>query len=301
MSAAPDARSPGAPVAAVAGAPGGFRDVLRGVLRDRNGRIGMVVTGVMTLVAVAAVLGLAPHDPLAQQPAQQLVGPSGSHWFGTDQFGRDIASRTFAGVAASLRVALLSVGLAALVGTVAGVVSGYLGGAWDQLVGRLTDVLFAFPAVLLALAVIAALGRGWFNTAIAIAIVYIPIFVRVARGPTLSVRELEYIAACRVVGFSGPRILFRHVLPNVSAPVVVQVALALSWAILTEAGLSFLGLGTQPPEPSLGLMVSEARNLTTTAWWTMVFPSLAVIVAVVGLNLLGDGLRSALDPKEERR
>ena len=191
--------------------------------------------------------------------------------------------------------------LAAVIGTVAGVTSGYLGGFWDQVVGRFTDVLFAFPAILLALSIIAALGRGWLNTAIAIAIVYIPIFVRVARGPTLAVRELEYVAACRVVGFSGRRILFRHVLPNVSAPVVVQVALALSWAILTEAGLSFLGLGTQPPESSLGLMVSDARNLVTTAWWTMAFPALAIVIAVIGLNLLGDGLRSALDPKEDRR
>jgi peptide/nickel transport system permease protein len=275
--------------------------VLRGVVRDRNGRIGLIITGVLVVTALAAAFGLTPQNPLTQHPEHLLEGPSGTYWFGTDQFGRDIASRTFAGVAASLRVALLSVALATVIGTIAGVASGYLGGFWDQVVGRLTDVLFAFPAVLLALAIIAALGRGWFNTAIAIAIVYIPIFVRVSRGPTLSVRELEFVAACRVLGFSGRRILFRHVLPNVSAPVVVQVALALSWAILTEAGLSFLGLGTQPPDPSLGLMVSEARNLATTAWWTMVFPSVAVVLAVIGLNLLGDGLRSALDPKEDRR
>ncbi len=291
-----------APVDVTAGgAPGGLRHVVRGVWRDRNGRVGLAVTGALGLVAVAAIVGLTPYDPIAQNPADQLVGPSGEHWFGTDQFGRDVASRTFSGIAASLRVAVLAVALAATIGTVAGVASGYLGGFWDQLVGRLTDVLFAFPAILLALSIIAALGRGWLNTAIAIAIVYIPIFVRVARGPTLAVRELEYVAACRVVGFSGRRILFRHVLPNVSAPIVVQVALALSWAILTEAGLSFLGLGTQPPASSLGLMVSDARNLVTTAWWTMAAPALAVVILVIGLNLLGDGLRSALDPREEHR
>ena len=302
MSVSPAARTPAqASDVEPARTPGGLRDVLHGVARDRNGRIGLAITGVLVLMALTATFGLTPHSPLAQHPDSLLESPSGTYWFGTDQFGRDIASRTFAGIAASLRVALLSVALAAVIGTVAGVASGYVGGFWDQVVGRLTDVLFAFPAVLLALAIIAALGRGWFNTAIAIAIVYIPIFVRVARGPTLSVRELEYVSACRVLGFSGPRILLRHVLPNVSAPIVVQVALALSWAILTEAGLSFLGLGTQPPDPSLGLMVSEARNLVTTAWWTMVFPSLAVVLAVIGLNLLGDGLRSALDPKEERR
>ena len=287
--------------AAPAVAPGGVRTVLRGVWRDRNGRIGLIVTGVLVLLAAAAVLGLTPHDPLDQHPDDPLQGPSATYWFGTDQFGRDVAARTFAGIAASLRVALLSVAIAAVIGSIAGVVSGYLGGAWDQVVGRLTDVLFAFPATLLALAVIAALGRGWLNTAIAIAIVYIPIFVRVARGPALAVREQEYIAACRTLGFSTRRILFRHVLPNVSAPIVVQVTLALSWAILTEASLSFLGLGTQPPDPSLGLMVSEARNLVTTAWWTMSFPSLAIVIAVIGLNLLGDGLRTALDPKEVRR
>jgi peptide/nickel transport system permease protein len=282
-------------------APGGLRTVVRGVWRDRNGRIGVVVTGLLVLLAATAVLGLTPQDPMAQHPDDQLQGPSATYWFGTDQFGRDVAARTFAGIAASLRVAVLAVAIASLVGSVAGVVAGYLGGVWDQVIGRLTDVLFAFPAVLLALAIIAGLGRGWLNTVIAIAIVYVPIFVRVARGPTLSVRSLDHIAACRVLGFSGRRTVFRHVLPNVSGPIVVQVALALSWAILTEAGLSFLGLGTQPPDPSLGLMVSEARNLVTTAWWTMTFPALAVVVTVIALNLLGDGLNSALNPKGEGR
>ncbi len=299
-----DSPLPGAPgVAHIEGAttPGGLRDFGRRVWQDRNGRIGLVVFVSLCLLALLAVVGATPHDPLAQHPDDQLQSPSWTYWFGTDQFGRDVASRTFAGIASSLRVALLAVGVAAVVGTVVGVASGYAGGIWDQVMGRLTDVFFAFPATLLALSMIAALGRGWYNTAIAIAIVYFPIFVRVARGPTLSVRELEYVAACRVVGFSGRRILFRHVLPNVSAPVVVQVTLALSWAILTEAGLSFLGLGTQPPDPSLGLMVSDARNLITTAWWTMVFPSLAIVAAVISLNLLGDGMRSALDPKETRR
>jgi len=269
-------------------------------MHDRNGRIGLVVIALLGLVAVLAAVGLTPHGPLAQHPADALDGPSPTYWFGTDQFGRDVASRTFTGVAASLRVAFVAVGLAAVLGTVTGVAAGYAGGVLDHIVGRVTDVFFAFPATLLALAVIAALGRGWLNTAVAIAIVYFPIFVRVARGPTLSVREMDYVAACRVLGYSRLRILLRHVLPNVSAPVVVQVALALSWAILTEAGLSFLGLGTQPPEPSLGLMVSEARNLVTSAWWAMAFPAVAIVVAVIALNLLGDGLRAALDPKAAR-
>ena len=270
----------------------------RRIWRDRNGRLGLLFTGFLLLVAGVAALGLTPYDPIAQHPADRLTGPSPAYWFGTDQFGRDIASRVFAGIGSSLRVALLSVGIAAVLGTLAGVASGFAGGIWDQLTGRLSDVLFAFPATLLALAVIAALGRGWVNTAIAIAIVYVPIFVRVARGPTLSVREADYVKAGRVLGFSPGRILFRHVLPNVAAPVVVQVALALSWAIMTESALSFLGLGTQPPDASLGVMVSDARTLVTTAWWTLTLPAAAIVVAVLALNLLGDGLRSALDPTD---
>ncbi|MEQ4209286.1 ABC transporter permease [Actinopolymorpha sp. B17G11] len=274
---------------------------LRQVWLDRNGRIGLVVTGLLLVVALAAALRVTPYDPIAQHPVDRLTGPSPAYWFGTDQFGRDIASRVFAGIGSSLRVAVLSVGLAGLLGSVAGVASGYAGGVWDQVAGRVSDVLFAFPATLLALAVIAALGRGWFNTAIAVAVVFLPIFVRVARGPTLAVREADFVRAGRVLGFSTGRIVFRHVLPNVSAPIVVQVALALSWAIMTESALSFLGLGTQPPDPSLGAMVSESRTLVTSAWWVLAFPAAAIVVAVLALNLLGDGLRSALDPKEQSR
>ncbi|MGH3487977.1 MAG: ABC transporter permease [Actinopolymorphaceae bacterium] len=266
-------------------------------MRDPNGRVGLLVTAVLLVVALAAALHVTPYDPIAQHPADRLTDPSTAYWFGTDQFGRDIASRVFAGIGSSLRVAVLSVGLAGLLGSLAGVASGYAGGVWDQVAGRVSDVLFAFPATLLALAVIAALGRGWFNTAIAVAVVFLPIFVRVARGPTLAVREADYVRAGRVLGFSFVRIVFRHVLPNVSAPIVVQLALALSWAIMTESALSFLGLGTQPPDPSLGAMVSESRTLVTSAWWVFAFPAAAIVVAVLGLNLLGDGLRSALDPK----
>jgi peptide/nickel transport system permease protein len=149
--------------------------------------------------------------------------------------------------------------------------------------------------------VLAALGRGWVNTVIAVAIVYIPIFVRVARGPVLTVRELEFVKAGRVLGFGSGRLLFRHVLPNITAPLIVQIALALSWAILTESSLSFLGLGTQPPDPSLGLMVSDARTLVTRGWWLMAAPATAIVLAVVGLNLLGDGLRDVLDPTRSTR
>ena len=270
---------------------------LRAMVAERNGKIGAVLLGLVVLLSLVAIVHLTPYNPVDQHPSDQLTGPSGGYWFGTDQFGRDIFSRTLAGLATSMRVAVLAVALASVLGSVIGICAGYFGGWLDQVVGRLTDVLFAFPAILLALAVVTALGRGWFNTAIAIAVVYTPIFVRVSRGPTLGVAGSEYVQAAHVLGLPAYRILRRHVLPNVAAPIVVQVALALSWALLTESALSFLGLGTQPPEPSLGAMVSEARNQLTVAWWTMTFPALAIVLAVIGCNLLGDGLRSALDPR----
>lgn len=264
--------------------------------RNRNGRVGFVLIGVLAVVALLALLGVTPYPPRQQHPADRLVSPSLAYWLGTDQFGRDVAARVMVGVLVSLRVALLAVAVAAVVGSTAGIAAGFFGGWADRLVGRVTDVLFAFPAILLALAVVTALGRGWLNTAVAIAVVYAPIFVRVARGPVLSLREVDYVRAGRVLGYRSGRLLVRHVLPNVAAPIIVQTALALSWAILTEATLSFLGLGTQPPDPSLGLMVSEARTLAGRAWWLLVAPSTVIVLAVVGLNLLGDGLRDVLDP-----
>jgi peptide/nickel transport system permease protein len=283
--------------AAVAPPAVGDAGLIRRVWRDRNGAIGLVVTGLLIVVALLGVAGLLPHDPIAQVPADRLQGPSGTYWFGTDQFGRDIAARVAVGVWTSLRVAVVSVAIAAFIGSILGISAGFFRGWLDQVVSRFVDILFAFPAILLALAVVTALGNGWQNTAIAIAVVYTPIFARVSRGPTLSVGASEYVKAQRVLGIPPWRILLRHVLPNVSAPIVVQITLALSWAILTESSLSFLGLGTQPPTASLGLMVADARDTVTTAWWTLTFPALAIIIAVIALNLLGDGLRSALDPR----
>lgn len=266
------------------------------IWRNRNGRVGVVVVGALVILGVLGALGITPHTPTAQVPTDRFSPPSATYWLGTDQFGRDVASRIMVGIFASLRVAVLAVAAATILGGFAGIAAGFAGGWADRITGRATDILFAFPAILLALTIVAALGRGWVNTTVAIAIVYTPIFVRVARGPVLSVRESDYIKAGRVLGYSSPRLLFRHVLPNVAAPIIVQVALALSWGILTESSLSFLGLGTQPPEPSLGLMVSEARTLATRGWWLLAFPSITIILAVIGLNLLGDGLRDVLDP-----
>ena len=264
--------------------------------KSTSGVIGLVLVTIMVVLSLISALNLAPIDPLEQNPADALKGPSGTYWFGTDQFGRDIFSRSIDGMSRSLSVALLSVGIAALVGVFLGVIGGFFGGWLDNLVVRASDVIFAFPAILLALAIVNSLGNSWIDTSIAIAIVYTPIFIRVARGPVLTVKEMDYVKSVRVLGYSTPRILMRHVMPNVLAPIVVQIALSLSWAILTESGLSFLGLGTQPPDASLGLMVSEAQPLAAFAWWSLAFPSIFITVVVVGLNLVGDGLRDALDP-----
>ena len=276
------------------------RGWLARLLQSPSGRVGLVLTTVVALAALAAVVHFLPYDPVEQHPLDRLLGPSSRYWLGTDQFGRDIFSRCIEGAKSSLQVALLAVGLAGAVGTIAGIAAGFFGGGLDAVVMRIADVLFAFPAILLALAIVSALGSGWFNTAIAIAIVYVPIFARVARGPVLALRDADFIRAGRVLGFSSPRLLFRHILPNVAAAVIVQVTLSLSWAILTESSLSFLGLGTQPPEASLGLMVSDARALAADYWWTLAAPAVAITIAVVGLNLLGDGLRDALDPTRAR-
>ena len=265
-------------------------------LQSTSGIVGAVLVLIMVSLSLISAFGLAPHNPLEQNPMDALQGPNGTYWFGTDQFGRDIFSRSIDGMRRSLSVALLSVGLATLFGVTLGVVGGYLGRWIDNIVVRASDVIFAFPAILLALAIVNSLGNSWIDTSIAIAIVYTPIFIRVARGPVLSVKEMDYIKSARVLGYSSPRILSRHILPNVFAPVVVQVALSLSWAILTESGLSFLGLGTQPPDASLGLMVSEAQALAAFAWWSLAFPSIFITIVVIGLNLVGDGLRDALDP-----
>jgi peptide/nickel transport system permease protein len=272
------------------------RDWINYYFKSTSGVIGLILVLVMVILSMVSALNLAPIDPLEQNPVVALQGPNGTFWFGTDQFGRDIFSRSIDGMRRSLSVALLSVGIAATVGVFLGVIGGFFGGWLDSLVVRCSDVIFAFPAILLALAIVNSLGNSWVDTSIAIAIVYTPIFIRVARGPVLSVKEMDYVKSVRVLGFSTPQILIRHVMPNVLAPIVVQIALSLSWAILTESGLSFLGLGTQPPDASLGLMVSDAQALAAFAWWSLAFPSIFITVVVVGLNLVGDGLRDALDP-----
>jgi peptide/nickel transport system permease protein len=265
-------------------------------LRSTSGVIGAILVFLMVLLSLIAAFKLYPHDPVLQDIENTLKGPSGNYWFGTDQFGRDIFSRCLDGMRRSMIVSIFSVAIATAVGVTLGILGGYFGRWFDSVVVRMSDVIFAFPAILLALAIVNSLGNSWIDTSLAIAVVYTPIFIRVARGPVLSTKEMDYVKSARILGFSSPRILVSHILPNVLAPIVVQIALSLSWAILTESGLSFLGLGTQPPNASLGLMVSDAQALAAFAWWTLAFPSLFITIAVVGLNLVGDGLRDSLDP-----
>jgi peptide/nickel transport system permease protein len=265
-------------------------------LKSTSGVVGGVLVLIMVVISLLSAFGITPHDPLIQDPVNALQGPSSQYWFGTDQFGRDTFSRCMDGMRRSMTVSITAVSIATLVGVFLGVVGGYFGKVLDGFVVRFSDVIFAFPAILLALAIVNSLGNSWIDTSLAIAVVYTPIFIRVARGPVLSVKEMDYVKAVRILGFSTPKVLFSHILPNVLPTIVIQIALSMSWAILTESGLSFLGLGTQPPDASLGLMVSEAQALAAFAWWTLAFPSLFITIAVVGLNLVGDGLRDSLDP-----
>lgn len=274
--------------------------VLKRLLRSRSGTVGLIIIVFYVAVAILGALEVTPYPPREQHRVDRLQGPSADYWLGTDLFGRDLASRLIKGATNSLYVALLSVAISTAAGTLIGTVSAYIGGQFDGAMMRIMDVFFAFPSILLALLVVTILGRGLDKTIIAIAVAYTPIFARVARGPVLSVKEMEFVTAARAIGMAHPRILFRHVLPNTLAPLIVQVSLALSWSLLTEAGLSFLGLGTQPPEPSWGVMLSDSQGISEIAPWLMIYPGLAIMLGVLGFNLLGDGLRDVLDPRLKR-
>jgi peptide/nickel transport system permease protein len=275
--------------------------VLRRLLGKKAGAVGLILVMGYIVVGLLGMAGVTPYKAIEQHPRDRLQGPSARYSMGTDMFGRDVTSRVMQGAGNSLRVAFSSVALATILGTLLGTVSGFLGDWLDQVIMRLMDVFFAFPEVLLALLIVTILGPGINTTILAIAVVYTPIFARVTRGPVLSVKQMEYVTAARCLGVSEPRILFRHILPNTLASLIVQVSLALSWSLLTEAGLSFLGLGTQPPNASWGVMLSESRSIAQMAPWLLFFPGLAIVLGVLGFNLLGDGLRDVLDPRMRGR
>jgi peptide/nickel transport system permease protein len=267
----------------------------RTAVKNPLGVVGVVLIVALILVALLSDL-LAPFDP-ASQLARRLTAPAAPYLLGTDEFGRDVFSRIIYGSRISLYVGVVSVGIALGIGGTLGLIAGYFGGWIDNLIMRLMDVMFAIPSLVLAIAITGILGPSLQNAMIAIGIVYTPSFARVARGPVLSVVQHEYVQAARTIGAQDWRIIVRHVLPNVTAPIIVQTTLSLSTAILSEAVLSFLGLGTQPPEPSWGTMLGTGRKFMETAPWVAVFPGLAIMLAVLGFNLLGDGLRDALDPR----
>jgi len=271
------------------------RGFLARLARNPVGMVGFVLSLAVLLAAAFGPL-LSPYDPVAQSIRERFQGPSAAHPLGTDNFGRDTLARVLHAYRTSVGVSLGAVGLATVVGGLVGLLAAYFGGWVDRLLMRLMDVLLAFPIILLAIAVLAVLGPGSVNTGLAIGIVYTPIFARLARGPALTVLNWDYVAAARALGSSPARLLARHVTPNIVAPIMVQVTLSLSTAILVEASLSFLGLGTQPPTPSLGLMLSESRNYMLLSPWVSVFSGLAILVASLGFNLFGDGLRDLLDP-----
>ncbi|MGY5777619.1 ABC transporter permease [Rhizobium sp. LEGMi135b] len=274
--------------------------IAKAIFSHVSGRIGGLIVLVYIVIAVLGVLGLTPHDPVARNPLARLQSPNPAYWMGTDLLGRDVASRLMHGIGESFTVAFFSVAVATLLGTLLGLTAAWSGKRWDGVIMRTMDVLLAFPAILLALLIITIVGPGTWTSVAAIAIVYTPIFTRVVRGPALSLKGRDFVDAARTFGSSRSYILTRHLLLNLVAPLTVQVTLALAWSLLTEAGLSFLGLGTQPPASSLGLMLSDSRNLMETAPWLLIFPGVTIMISILGFNLLGDALRDILDPKMRR-
>ena len=276
---------------------GFWQTTLRRLLKHPIGRIGAIIVAILVIMAIFGPL-LSPYDPNAIDFEIRFLAPTWSHPFGTDDFGRDTFSRVMYGARISLLVGVIAVSIAGTLGTFLGLIAGYTTRRWlDEIIMRAMDILFAFPAILLAIAILAALGKGIANAMIAIGLVYTPIFARIARGAVLSVRSEEYVTAARALGTRNGVILLRHILPNSLAPLIVETSLSLAFAILAEAALSFFGLGTQPPDPSWGRMLSEGRAYFQQSIWMALFPGLAIMFSVMGFNFLGDGLRDALDPK----
>jgi peptide/nickel transport system permease protein len=272
------------------------RGLWAGVLRQKLAMIGLVIVGFFAVVAIFGPL-VAPSGPTEQFSEYRLQGPSSEYWFGNDEFGRDIFSRLLYGARISFEVGVIAVGISAVIGILIGLIAGYFGGWIDNVASLLMDVLYSFPTILLAIAIMAMLGNSLANVMIAIGIVNAPTFMRVIRGAVLSVRRTTYVEAAISVGGSTPRVMWRHVLPNVTAPLIVHASLNFAYAVLAEASLAFLGLGNKPPSPSWGSMVSSSYGFLQLAPWAAVFPGIAIALTVLGFNLLGDGLRDALDPR----
>jgi peptide/nickel transport system permease protein len=274
----------------------GRRSLLRRLTASPRTTIGAVALVVIFLAAIFADQ-VSPYAPNQQFLRNRLQPPSAEHWLGTDHFGRDVMSRIIHGGRVSLQVGFISVAIALAVGGLMGLVSGFYGGRIDSVSSWIVDVLLALPAFLLALAIVAALGPSLVNVMIAVGVANIPQFARIARSAVLTVREMDYVTAAQAVGSRDARIMFKHVVPNALGPIIVQVTLSLAGAILAAAGLSFLGLGAQPPTAEWGSMLNSARPYIRDAHWAVTFPGLAIMITVLALNMVGDGLRDALDPR----
>lgn len=286
----------GATASSATATPRRGRRLWERLLRNREARIGLIVLVILGALALLADV-IAPHDPLAIAVGGRLSPPSAQFPFGTDQLGRDVLSRTIYGARISLYVAVIAVTLAVCLGVPFGALSGFIGGLVDDVCMRVVDVLFAFPSFLLALVVITILGPGLNNATLAVGIIYAPQFARLTRAAVLEQRDREYVHAAIVCGASPTRVIISHVLPNALAPLIVQTSLSLSLAVLTEASLGFLGLGTRPPTPSWGAMLLDGYSSMQLAPWLAIVPGMAIMLTVLGLNLLGDGVRDVLDPR----
>ena len=270
-------------------------DVWLRLRRSPGAIVGLLIVAVIVTAAVLAPL-IAPANPLAQDLAHQAAHPSAGHPMGTDRLGRDIFARIVYGSRISIRIGFLAVGLAITVGAAVGILAGYLGAKIESALMAVMDLMLAFPSIILAIGITTILGPSINNLMLAVGIVYIPQYARLARSSVLAVKHLEYVDAARALGAGMPRILVRHVLPNILAPLLVQATLGIATAELEAAGLSYLGLGARPPSPEWGAMLNDARDYWLSAPWALIFPGVAITTMVLGFNLLGDGLRDALDP-----
>lgn len=275
------------------------RSMKRFYTKLRRNKAAMVGGILILFFIVIAIIGpfIAPYEPSAQDYTKKLVGPSSENFFGTDHHGRDIFSRIIHGMSITLYIGFFSVIIGTVFGVLLGIISGYYGKRVDAIIMRCMDVLLAFPGILLALAIVSVLGGSLTNVIIAVGIFSIPVFARIVRGSTLAARKLEYVDAVRALGASDTRIIFRHILPNILSPIIVQATLRMATAILTASGLSFLGMGAQPPTPEWGAMLSAGRNYMWDAPHVALFPGVAIVIVVLAFNIFGDGLRDALDPK----
>ena len=276
-----------------------FDIVWRQLRRNKGALLGGFIVILEVLIAILAPV-FAPYDPILQDLTAALDPPSREHLLGTDEVGRDSLSRIIFGTRITLRVGLVSMGIAIFFGVMLGLLAGYYGGRIDDILMRMMDIWLAFPGILLALAIVAVLGPSIFNVMIAVGLSSIPGFVRLTRSSVLSVREMEYVVSATAVGCGGPRIMVLHILPNILAPVIVLGTMGMAGAILHAAALSFIGMGAQPPTPEWGALLAAGRSWMRQAWWLTTFPGVAIMITVLGINMFGDGLRDAFDPRLRR-